>query len=427
MGATLASAGLGLASGALAQEGQEHGDPGASGAKALFTPVVTPNGSTLPWTMKDGAKEFHLVAEPVLREFAPGMSVKCWGYNGETPGPTIEAVEGDRVRILVTNRLPEPTSIHWHGILLPNGMDGVSGLNQPAILPGETFVYEFVLRQHGTQMYHPHADETLQMAVGMMGLFVIHPKERRAPPIDRDFAIMLHEWAVHPGTYRPDPAVMTDFNLFTFNGRVFPGTDPLVVRTGQRVRIRLGNLSMDSHPIHLHGYHFMVSGTDAGPIADTAQWPATTVDVPTGTARDIEFVADAPGDWIFHCHKSHHTMNAMAHDLPNTLGADQSAVEKKISELLPGYMAMGETGMGDMQAMAGHMKGPPNTLPMAAGVGPFGNIDMGGMFTIVKVRDGITGYADPGWYQYPAGTVAYRIDGPKRPARSTRDGHHHHG
>ena len=224
MGATLASAGFGLASGALAREGHEHSDPGGSGAEALFTPVVTPNGSTLPWTMKGGAKEFHLVAEPVLRELAPGMSVKCWGYNGETPGPTIEAVEGDRVRILVTNRLPEATSIHWHGILLPNGMDGVSGLNQPAILPGETFVYEFVLRQHGTQMYHPHADEMLQMAVGMMGLFVIHPKERRAPPIDRDFAIMLHEWAVHPGTYRPDPAVMTDFNLFTFNGRVFPGT-----------------------------------------------------------------------------------------------------------------------------------------------------------------------------------------------------------
>jgi manganese oxidase len=445
MGATLASAGFGLASGALAREGHEHGghqmpgpgesspppaqDPSPAAAVGVlpYTPVVTPNGSTLPWTMKDGAKEFHLLAEPVLREFAPGMSVKCWGYNGQTPGPTIEAVEGDRVRLLVTNRLPEHTSIHWHGILLPNGMDGVSGLNQPPIMPGETFVYEFTLRQHGTQMYHPHADEMLQMAVGMMGLFIIHPRERREPAIDRDFAIMLHEWAVHPGTYRPDPAVMTDFNMFTFNSRVFPGTDAMVVRTGERVRIRVGNLSMDSHPIHLHGFHFKVSGTDAGPIAASAQWPETTINVPVGATRDIEFVADAPGDWIFHCHKSHHTMNAMAHEIPNTLGVNQSKVEKKIESLLPGYMAMGQSGMADMQDMAKHMKGPKNTLPMMGGVGPFGNIEMGGMFTVVKVRDDITSYADPGWYQYPAGTVAYRIDGPKRPARPTGGAHHHHG
>ncbi len=130
------------------------------------TPVMTLNGSTLPYKIKNGVKEFHLVAEPVEREFAPGMSVKCWGYNGQTPGPTIEAVEGDRVRILVTNKLPEHTTIHWHGIFLPNGMDGVGGLNQPHIRPGETYVYEFTLRQQGTFMYHPHADEMLQLAVG---------------------------------------------------------------------------------------------------------------------------------------------------------------------------------------------------------------------------------------------------------------------
>jgi len=376
--------------------------------------------------MKDGVKEYHLVAEPVVREFAPGMKVKCWGYNGVTPGPTIEAVEGDRVRFLVENRLPEHTSIHWHGVLLPNGMDGVSGLNQPPIMPGETFVYEFTLRQHGSQMYHPHADEMLQMAVGMMGMFVIHPRQRREPVIDRDFAFMLHEWAVHPGTYRPDPAVMTDFNMFTFNSRVWPGTDPLVVRTGERVRIRVGNLSMDSHPIHLHGYHFKLSGTDAGPIAEAAQWAETTVNVPVGSTRDIEFVADAPGDWILHCHTSHHTMNAMAHDVPNTLGVDQKKVEEKIRRLLPGYMAMGESGMGDMQDMSQHMKGPKNTLPMMAGRGPFGNIEMGGMFTVLKVRDDITTYADPGWYRYPEGTVAYRLGGRSK-SEEPRGGHAHHG
>src|SRR5437868_1942499 len=138
-----------------------------------YNPVVTLNGWSLPWRMKDGVKEFHLVAEPVVREIAPGMKANLWGYNGASPGPTIEAVEGDRVRIFVTNKLPEETTIHWHGILLPSGMDGVSGLTQPAIGVGKTFVYEFVLTRSGTFMYHPHADETLQMAMGMMGMFIV--------------------------------------------------------------------------------------------------------------------------------------------------------------------------------------------------------------------------------------------------------------
>lgn len=386
------------------------GPPPVAGTSS-YTPVVTPDVGTLPWVMKDGVKEFRLIAEPVTREFAPGLSVKCWGYNGSTPGPTIEAVEGDRVRILVTNRLPEPTSIHWHGILLPAGMDGVSGLNQPSIKPGETYAYEFTLKQSGTQMYHPHADEMLQMAVGMMGLFIIHPRTPVGPPVDRDFAIMLHEWAIHPGTYRPDPSVMTDFNVFTFNGKVYPSTSPLVVRTGQRVRIRFGNLSMDEHPIHLHGFQFWTTGTDAGPIRESAQVRETTVPVSVGATRDIEFVADEPGDWILHCHRSHHTMNQMGHGVPNTLGVKHGADEAALRKLLPGYMTMGQDGMGDMQDMAHHMKGPANTLPMMAGRGPFGNIEMGGMFTILKVRDQVAAdYADPGWYAYPPGTVAYRVD-----------------
>lgn len=393
--------------------GKEQGgvkqDP-ASRPAAGYAPTVTPNGTTLPWVMKDGVKEFHLVAEPVVREFAPGMKVKCWGYNGQTPGPTIEAIEGDRVRILVTNKLPEHTTVHWHGVLLPNAMDGVGGLNQPHIKPGETYAYEFTLRQHGTQMYHPHADEMVQMAVGMMGLFVIHPKKPEGPRIDRDFSIMLHEWAVHPGTYRPDPSIMVDFNLFTFNSKVFPAIDPLVIKTGERVRIRIGNLSMDDHPIHLHGYSFKVTGTDGGPVPESARWPETTVLVPTGSTRDIEFVADAPGDWAFHCHRSHHTMNPMGHGIPNLMGVDQKGLEGKIKAMLPGYMAMGEKGMSEMQDMAKHMPGPKNTLPMMMGTGPFGNLEMGGMFTVVKVRDGITSLADPGWYPQPEGSSPRRVD-----------------
>src|SRR4029077_14129010 len=204
-------------------------------------PVTVPNGAVLPWRMVNGAKVFHLVAERFSHQFAPGLEVECWGYNGVPPGPVIEATEGDHVRIFVTNRLPEPTSIHWHGILLPNGMDGVSGLTQRAIPVGQTFRYEFTLRQSGSYMYHPHYDEMVQMGMGMMGLFVIHPRAPEAPAVDRDFAIMLSEWAVKPGPRNPDPTVMTDFNVFTMNGKVYPATDPLVMRLGQRVRIRLGN------------------------------------------------------------------------------------------------------------------------------------------------------------------------------------------
>ncbi|HEX7665453.1 MAG TPA: copper oxidase, partial [Polyangiaceae bacterium] len=366
-------------------------------------PVITPNGTTLPYTLVDGVKEFRLVAEPLKREFAPGMVVDCWGYNGQTPGPTIEAVEGDRVRIFVTNKLPERTSVHWHGALLPNGMDGVAGLNQPHILPGETYVYEFTLRQHGTLLYHPHSDEMVQMALGMMGFFVVHPKV--SEKVDRDFAILLHEWAIAPGTSRPNPSVMTDFNIFTFNSRVWPGTDPLVVKKGDRVRVRFGNLSMDSHPIHLHGYRFETTGTEAGPTPLSARVPIATVDVPVGSTRDIEFVADAPGDWAFHCHKSHHTMNAMSHDLPNMLGTKTAAAQAQLRKVLPGAMTMGESGMGDMMAMGL----PPNTLPMMSGQGPFGPIEMGGMFTVFKVREGITSYDDPGWYSPPPGTVPRKV------------------
>jgi FtsP/CotA-like multicopper oxidase with cupredoxin domain len=380
-----------------------------------YTPVETPNVSKLPYVLKDGVKEFRLVAQAIERELAPGTTVRAWGYNGSTPGPTIECVEGDRIRVLVTNELPEPTTVHWHGVLLPSGMDGVGGLSQPPIPPGETWAYEFTLRQHGTFLYHPHADEMVQMALGMMGFLIVHPRDGEEQPVDRDFALLPHEWALHPGTWRPDPAVMLDFNLFTFNGRVFPGTDPLVVRTGERVRIRLGNLSMNQHPVHLHGYSFQVTATDGGTIPPSARWPQTTVPVPVGSTRDIRFTADAPGDWALHCHKSHHTMNAMGHELPNLIGVDQGALdgrpdlEARIRALLPGYRAMGRDGMSEHARHLPHLRGPRNTLPMMGGEGPYGSLEMGGMFTVLKVRDELTGYGDPGWYRPPAGTQAYRV------------------
>ena len=375
-----------------------------------YQPVVTLNGWTLPWRMNNGIKEFHLVAEPVIREIAPGMRANLWGYNGQSPGPTIEVVEGDRVRIFVTNKLPEHTSVHWHGQRLPNGMDGVTGLTQPGIPPGKTFVYEFTARRAGTFMYHPHADEMVQMAMGMMGFWITHPKDPSLMRVDRDFVFLLNAYAIEPGAATPRVNEMTDFNLWTWNSRAFPGIDPLVVRQHDRVRIRVGNLTMTNHPIHLHGHEFVVTGTDGGWTPPASRWPEVTTDIAVGQMRAIEFNADEPGDWALHCHKSHHTMNAMGHDVPTMIGVDQKSVLKKINQLIPDYMVMGDKGgsMGDME-----MPLPDNTLPMMTGSGPFGGIEMGGMFTTVKVRKGLASndYKDPGWYKHPAGSVAYEWKG----------------
>ncbi|MBN8746210.1 Multicopper oxidase mco [Xylophilus ampelinus] len=383
-----------------------------------YDPVVTLNGWTLPWRMNGNVKEFHLVAEPVVREMAPGFKVNMWGYNGQSPGPTIEVVEGDRVRIFVTNRLPEHTTVHWHGQRLPNGMDGVGGITQPHIPPGKTFVYEFTARRPGTFMYHPHADEMVQMAMGMMGFWVTHPRDRAHPAIarvQRDFCFLLGAFDVEPGSATPKVNTMTDFNTWAFNSRVFPGIDSMNVRRGDRVRIRVGNLTMTNHPIHVHGHEFEVTGTDGGPVPPSARWPEVTADIAVGQMRQVEFVADEAGDWAFHCHKSHHTMGPMGHEVPTMIGVEQKDLVAKIQKLVPDYMVMGDKGMADMGAM--EMPLPDNTLPMMAGQGPFGPAEMGGMFTLLKVRAGQKpgDYRDPGWFRHPAGTVAREVPDDRAP------------
>ncbi len=219
---------------------------------------------------------------------------------------------------------------------------------------------------------------------------------------------MLSEWRVDVGTHRPNPNEMTDFNLLTMNARVFPGTQPMVVKRGDRVRIRIGNLSaMDHHPIHLHGHEFKIVGTDASDSDEEMirhERLEGTVLVPVGQTRAIEFIADNPGDWAMHCHMTHHVMNQMGHKFPNMIGVEPPDDAKIRQTLLPGYMTMGTEGMADMGDMG--MKVPRNSLPMVGGHGPFDYITMGGMFNILKVRDDLTNYEDPGWYKHPPGEVA---------------------
>lgn len=386
--------------------------PGTSGQPA----VITPNGVSMPWKIIDGVKVGHLVAMPIEHAFAEPLRVKCFGYNGRTPGPTLELVEGDRMRMYVTNQLGEPTTVHWHGVVLPNGMDGVAGLNQAPIPPGRTFAYEFTFQRPGTFMYHPHFDEMTQIGSGLMGMIVVHPKRSSEPTPTRDYVLMTHEWRVDVGTARPNPSEMTDFNVLTFNSKVFPATEPLLAGLGERLRIRLGNLSpLDHHPIHVHGVSFTVTETDGGRVPVSARFPETTVIVPVGGVRVVEMTFDQPGDWAMHCHMTHHIMTQMGHDLPLMIGADPKPIDRWIKPLVPGFMTMGHEGM----AMAGmDMPSPRNSAAMLGGAGPFGHIDMGGMMTVVKVRPEPEA-ADPnGWWEHPSGSVAKEAD----PGRVRADG-----
>jgi FtsP/CotA-like multicopper oxidase with cupredoxin domain len=272
-------------------------------------PVVSPDVPNMPWRLENGVKVFNVAVEHVRTQFIPGRIVDAWGFNGNVPGPTIQVNEGDHVRLIVENRLPEPFSMHWHGLEIPNSMDGMPGISQDAIPPGGTFTYEFTLHQNGTFFYHSHM--AMQEMMGLIGLFIIHPRRAHTPRVDRDFGLILQEWAILPNNTIPNSLAM-EFNWLTINGKAGPATTPLLVKLGERVRLRIVNLGMDHHPMHIHGHQFYVTGTEGGRIQTTAVEPANTVLVGVAQARDVEFVANNPGDWHFHCHLPHHMMNQMA-------------------------------------------------------------------------------------------------------------------
>src|SRR6201998_1392335 len=307
--------------------------------------VETPDVPQLAWRVVDGAKEFHLVAEPITQELIPGKIVNLWGYNGSAPGPTIQITQGDRVRIILENHLPEPTSMHWHGFEIPMDMDGAPGSSQDPIPPGRRFVYEFTLHQAGTFFYPSHM--AMQEMMGMIGAFIMHPKEPYRPRVDRDFAIILQEYAILPNVTVPNSMNM-EFNWLTLNGKAGPATTPLIVRHGERVRIRLVNIGMDHHPIHLHGHQFVVTGTEGGRQPESTWGPGNTVLVSVAQSRDIEFVATHPGDWMLHCHLPHHMMNQMSSNvgpMPRRVGtAAGLAMERGMGMLRQGSATSEENG-----------------------------------------------------------------------------------
>jgi manganese oxidase len=310
-----------------------------------FLPVLTPDVPDLPHAVDNGRKVFHLVAEPVKQEIFPGKILNLWGYNGSAPGPTIQVNQGDRVRIIVDNHLPEPTSMHWHGFDIPFAMDGGPGLSQDAIRPGGRFIYEFTLQQEGTYFYHSHM--AMQEMMGMIGAFIMHPQEPYDPPADQDFAIILQEYAVLPNNPTPNSMNM-EFNWLTLNGKSGPATTPLIARLGDRVRLRLINLGMDHHPIHMHGHQFVITGTEGGRQPKSTWGPNNTALVGVAQSRTVEFLANNPGDWMIHCHMPHHMMNqmsSMAGPLTRRAGMPAGAgMEEGMGMLRGGYAASEENG-----------------------------------------------------------------------------------
>ncbi|MGA2430633.1 MAG: copper oxidase [Candidatus Acidiferrum sp.] len=270
--------------------------------------VITPDVADLPFEMDGGVKVFKLTSEVVKRKIAPFKTIDAWGYNGSCPGPTIQIQQGDRARVIFENRLPESTTVHWHGLEIPIAQDGVPWISQKPIPPGEKYTYEFTVHQEGTFFYHAHS--AMQEMMGQIGLFIAHPEKPYRPRVDHDYAMVLQEWAVLPSNSVPNSAGM-EFNWLTFNGVSAPAITPMIARLGSRVRLRIVNLGMDHHPIHLHGNQFVQTGTEGGRAPESSWYPMNTVLVGVAQARVIEFDAKYPGSWMVHCHLPHHMMNNM--------------------------------------------------------------------------------------------------------------------
>jgi FtsP/CotA-like multicopper oxidase with cupredoxin domain len=359
--------------------------------------MLTPDVPDLPHELDGATKVFRLTAEPLQRKIAPFKTIDTWGYNGSCPGPTIQIQQGDRVRIIFENKLPESTTVHWHGLEVPIEQDGVPYISQKPIPPGEKYVYEFTVHQEGTFFYHAHT--AMQEMIGQIGLFIAHPKTPYHPHVDHDFGIILQEWAVLPANTVPNTAAM-EFNWLTFNGVSGPAITPMIVRLGSRVRLRIVNLGMDHHPIHLHGNQFVLTGTEGGRAPESTWYPMNTVLVGVAQARVVEFEAKFPGAWMLHCHLPHHMMNSMMDLLRDRQieTADQTD-PKALSQMqtLANSLGVEHVHHAPIAPDADSVKGFPQdafmemgmdaavTKPETYGLPPNWSAGMMGMMTLVRV------------------------------------------
>lgn len=263
----------------------------------------------------DGAtKVYRLTASVVRWTILPGVEVTGLAYNEQIPGPRLQLTQGDRVRIVVENDLPEPTTVHWHGLVLPNEMDGPAEVTQDPILPGDEFTYEFTLEQAGTFFYHSHTNADRQQALGLYGALIVAPT---APdePATQDVVVQLQEWTVREGsTFPAMPMEGLLPNFFTINGKSWPATDTVRARVGDTIRFRFIGSGAFAHPMHVHGGPFTIVATDGEPVPAAARLRKDTVNVSPGERYDVLWTAQRPGTWLLHCHINHHTTNGGAED-----------------------------------------------------------------------------------------------------------------
>ena len=282
-------------------------------ASATYTAPPDARGDQpLEPRLDNGVKIFDLTTEIIRWNILPDRQVLAYAVNRQVPGPRLRLTEGDRVRMNVTNRLPDPTTIHWHGLTLPNAMDGAADVTQPPIAPGASFTYEFTIEQAGSYFYHSHTAPDRQQGLGLYGALLVDPQDPAdRPTADKEAVIQLQEWTVKGGyTFPAMPMEGAMPNFFTINGKAYPSTERLAMRVGERLRVRfIGTNSGFIHPMHIHGGPFTIVETDGNPVPPGAQIQKDTVNVGPGERYDVIWTARQPGKWLIHCHINHHTTN----------------------------------------------------------------------------------------------------------------------
>ena len=277
--------GMGQTSGGSAEEMDAMHEAGVKTFLENIGKDKTFWGTRLKPRTEDGFQIFELTCQSVQWETKPGEAVEAMAYNGIVPGPEIRVLEGEKVRVVVTNEMSESTSVHWHGVLLPNEMDGVPFITQPPIKPGGTFTYEFAARNPGTHIYHSHHNAAEQVTKGLFGAFIIEPSDvETQPEYDAEYTLTLNDTAIG----------------LTINGKSFPYTQPILAKVGDRIRIRYLNEGLLIHPMHLHGLVQEVWAKDGWWLPQP--YKCDTLNIAPGERYDVIVNCDAPGAWAFHCH-----------------------------------------------------------------------------------------------------------------------------